>query len=261
MIGAPAIGVIIFLTILSGAGLGMMLGRYLPADHLSDQSRSVITGATAVVGTASALVLGLLISAASGSFTQRSGEVGRIAVDIIRIDRALRNYGPEADGVRQSLARYAAVEFEDLFPQRSGKVTRVADPGAVQMLNGIRNSVFALRSSGDDFQHQLKDKALRLTEEMADTRWLLAFQQNISPIPTAFLILLVFWLTILFATFGLFAPKNITVVAALILSALAVSGGIELVLDMTDPFGGIVRISSAPMRHALEMTRQDNPAP
>jgi hypothetical protein len=96
MFSIPVIGVIIFLTILSGAGPGVLLGRLLPAHHLSDQSKSVITVATAIVGTASALVLGLLISTASSAFTQRSGEVRRIAVDIIRLDSLLRNYGPEA---------------------------------------------------------------------------------------------------------------------------------------------------------------------
>jgi hypothetical protein len=260
MITAPVIGVIIFLTILSGAGFGMLLGRFLPAHHLTDQSRSIITVATAVVGTASALVLGLLISTASSAFTQRSGEVGRIAVDIIRVDRELRIYGPEADSVRHSLARYAAIEFEDLFPTGLDKTAKVDKPGAVQLLRGIRVELFALRPS-DDSQHQIRERAEQQVDEIEDRRWLLATQQNISPIPNAFLIMLVFWLTILFGTFGLFAPRNATVAAALVLSAVAVSGGLELVLDMADPFNGIVRISSAPMRHALEMTRQDDLSP
>jgi hypothetical protein len=86
-------------------------------------------------------------------------------------------------------------------------------------------------------------------------------QQNISPIPLAFLNLLVFWLTILFGTFGLFAPRNATVVLALVLSATAVSSGIGLVIDMTDPFSGFVRISGGPMHHALETTRKSNLVP
>jgi hypothetical protein len=254
MTGGPTIGALILLTILAGAGLGMLLNRLLPVDHLSDQSKSIITAATAVVGTASALVLGLLISTASSAFTQRSGEVGRIAVDIIRVDRLLRNYGPEADGARQSLAHYAATELEDLFPEGSGRTAKVDDPKAVHLLDQIGNTLYGFQPS-DDVHHRIKDRGLQLLDEMADTRWLVALQQNISPIPLAFLILLVFWLTILFGTFGLFAPKNVTVAAALIMSAVAVSAGIELVIDMTDPFSGFVRISSAPMHHALEVTR------
>jgi hypothetical protein len=253
MTGGPAIGALILLTILAGAGLGMLLGRVLPVHHLSDQSKSIITAATAVVGTASALVLGLLISTASSAFSERSGEVGRIAVDIIRVDRLLRNYGPEADGARQSLAHYAAIELQDLFPEGSGKA-KVDSPEAVHMLAQIGNTLYGLQPS-DDPHHRIKDRGLQLLDEIANTRWQVALQQNISPIPLAFLILLVFWLTILFGTFGLFAPRNITVVAALVLSAVAVSAGIELVIDMTDPFSGFVRISSAPMHHALEVTQ------
>jgi hypothetical protein len=77
--------------------------------------------------------------------------------------------------------------------------------------------------------------------------------QKVSPLPTPFLILLVFWLTILFASFGLFSSRNITVIIALVLCVVAVSSGIELVIDMTNPFGGIVRLSSTPLRHAVKV--------
>jgi hypothetical protein len=185
MTGGPAIGALILLTILVGAGLGMLLGRLLPVHDLSDQSKSIITATTAVVGTASALVLGLLISTASSAFTQRSGEVGRIAVDIIRVDRLLHNYGPEADGARQSLANYAAIETEDLFPEGSGRAAQVDDPEAVHLLDQIGDTLYGLQRS-DDARRRIKERGLQLLDEMADTRWLVALQQNISPIPLAF---------------------------------------------------------------------------
>jgi hypothetical protein len=127
-------------------------------------------------------------------------------------------------------------------------------------LDQIRDTLYGLQSD-DDAHHRIKERGLQVLDELADTRWLVALQQNISPIPLAFLILLVFWLTILFSTFGLFAPRNATVVVALVLSAVAVSAGIGLVIDMTDPFSGFVRISSGPMHHALEVTRKSNLAP
>jgi hypothetical protein len=127
-------------------------------------------------------------------------------------------------------------------------------------LDQTRDTIYGLQP-GDDARNRIKERGLQVLDEMADTRWLVALQQNISPIPLAFLILLVFWLTILFGTFGLFAPRNATVVAALVLSAVAVSAGIALVIDMTDPFSGFVRISSGPMHHALEMTRKSNLTP
>jgi hypothetical protein len=63
--------------------------------------------------------------------------------------------------------------------------------------------------------------------------------------------MLVFWLTIIFISFGLYAPGNSTVVASLFVSALAVSGAVPLILEMYSPFAGLIHISSAPLRAAL----------
>jgi hypothetical protein len=90
---------------------------------------------------------------------------------------------------------------------------------------------------------------------VSETRWLLV-EQNAGAIPLPFLILLVFWLTLLFASYGLFAPRNVTAAVALFLCAVAVAGGVEMVLDMAYPFGGLIHISSDPMRHAVEVINQ-----
>jgi hypothetical protein len=65
------------------------------------------------------------------------------------------------------------------------------------------------------------------------------------------LVVLVFWLAALFASFGLFAPRNATVIAVLCVSALSVSGAILLILEMNQPFPGLVKVSSAPLRYTL----------
>ena len=85
---------------------------------------------------------------------------------------------------------------------------------------------------------------------MSTTRWLLLLQKD-EPIPMTLLIVLVFWLAIIFGTFGLFAPRNATVIAALFVCALSVSGAILLILEMNSPFTGLMKVSSAPMRDAL----------
>lgn len=246
------LGFIVFAMICAGIALGMLFGRFLPRHHLDDHSKSVITVATAVVGTASALVLGLLISTASTAFVQRSGEVVRMATDIIRLDRILRSYGPGTETERERVARYASVNFDDLFPRGSQPALVVDDPATLRLLDEIRNGVMSLKPA-DDGQHWRQDRALRFVDELADVRWVLALQQSINPLPAPFLVMLVFWLTLLFGSFGLFAPRNVTVIAALGLCALAVSAGVTLVIDMTDPFSGIVRVSSTPLRQATEI--------
>lgn len=246
------LGFIVFAVICVGIALGMLFGRFLPQHHLDDHSKSIITVATAVVGTASALVLGLLISTASTSFVQRSGEIVRMATDTIRLDRILRSYGPGTEMERERVAGYASVNLDDLFPNGSQQTPLIDDPATLQLLDEIRNGVMSLKPS-DDGQRWRQDRALRFVDELADIRWTLALQQNVNPLPAPFLVMLVFWLTLLFGSFGLFAPKNATVLAALALCAIAVSAGVSLVIDMTDPFDGFVRVSSMSLRQATEI--------
>ncbi len=76
-------------------------------------------------------------------------------------------------------------------------------------------------------------------------------EQNQGSIPMPFLLVLVFWLTVIFLGFGLFAPANNTVIAFLLLSSLSIAGAIFLVLELDRPFQGLMQISDAPMRNAV----------
>ena len=90
---------------------------------------------------------------------------------------------------------------------------------------------------------------MTLAGKIGDTRWLLV-QQLGQGTPKAFLALLVFWLTLLFASFGLFAPRNVISGATLMLCALAVAGAVGMILELEKGFGGLVHISPQPMRQA-----------
>ena len=86
--------------------------------------------------------------------------------------------------------------------------------------------------------------------DLAKLRWLM-FEQGSTSISLPVMVVLVFWLAIVFTSFGLFAPPNLTVIATLFLCALSVSGAIFLILAMYTPFRGVMQISSAPLRNAL----------
>jgi hypothetical protein len=91
--------------------------------------------------------------------------------------------------------------------------------------------------------------------DLGRTRVLL-FEQLDSSIPVPFLVVLVFWLAIIFASFGLFAPGNATVIAAFFVCALSVSGAIFLILELDRSFEGVLQVSSAPLRAALAQLEQ-----
>jgi hypothetical protein len=244
------IGLIVLASVFGGALLGMLASRLLPDDHASSETKGVVSVSMAVLGTLSALVIGLLISTASGTFATRSQEVTQMSADMIRLDGLLRRYGPETQDIRELLRRYATMKLIDLFPDDSSQVA-VDNESTLAVLEMLQDRVLAL-APDDEARRWLRLQALQITGAMLQTRWLLV-QQSGTAIPFPLLVLMVFWLSVLFASFGLFAPRNTTVVLALFLCAVGVSGAVLMILDMETPFGGVIRISSTPMRHALEV--------
>jgi len=241
------IGLIAFVAIFGGALLGIFAARALPEHHLSSETRTAVSVSAAVVGTLSALVLGLVISTASGSFSTRSSEVTALSVDIVRIHRMMQRYGPEADDVRAKLRAYATAKTQELFPA-SGGAPQVKE-ATVRLMEETQEAILALVPT-DERHRWLRAEALTLSDNLLQACWLLA-QQTGSGIPIPFLILLIFWLALVFASFGLFAPLNATAVTVLCLCSIAVSGGITMILELDTPFSGLIRISAEPMRHVL----------
>jgi hypothetical protein len=237
-----AFGLVAFIVIFGGALVGMYAARTLPKHHLSDETRQAVSVSAAIVGTLAALVIGLLISTASSSFSTRSRETTAIAVDLIRIDRMMRRYGPEGDDARAKLRTYATARIQALA-MATGETP-------VRIMEAAQESILSLAPT-DERQRWLRSQALTLSNEVLQERWLLDEQAS-SGIPMPFLVLLIFWLALVFATFGLFAPRNAIPITILCLCSIAVSGGITMILELDTPFSGMVRISAQPMLDARD---------
>ena len=82
-------------------------------------------------------------------------------------------------------------------------------------------------------------------------QWLL-FEQTGTSISTVLLVIVIFWLALLFLSFGLFAPANTTAIAALVVGALSVSAALFLILELDQPFGGLIEVSNEPILKALK---------
>ena len=104
-------------------------------------------------------------------------------------------------------------------------------------------------------QRSLRTQALGLAIQLGQIRWLM-FEQKSSALPTPLLVILVAWLTLLFISFGLFIRPNLTVVISLLASSLAVCSAIFLILEMYQPYVGLIRVSEAPLRAALAQLGQ-----
>jgi hypothetical protein len=245
--GADLTGLISLGAIFGGALFGMIAARRLPGHHRSAETQSAITVSVAVIGTLSALVLGLMITAANGSFSARSDEIRLLSLQVIRMDRNLRRYGPEADDARRWVRAWAVAKAQQLFPQKDQP--RVSSQDAIEMLEIVQEKLLALQPK-DARQKYLHSLCVTLSSTLIQTRWSLETRAS-HTIPLPFLVLLIFWLSIVFASFGLFAPANPTAIIALFLCALAVSGGIVLIIELDNPLSGFIRLPSDPMRRAL----------
>lgn len=241
------IGCIVLVCIFGGALLGMVLHRILPEHHLSTESKDVIKLAMALTATMSALVVALLVNSAKGSYDTQRNEITQLSANVILLDRVLAHYGPESKEARVLLAKTAAGLIVKLWPD-NGSGAAASGP-AVAGGDDFYDQIQQL-SPQNDVQRSLQAQALKMSIDLGQTRWLL-FEQGGRSIPMPFLVLLIFWVTIIFLSFGLFAPPNATVIAALLLCALSVAGAIFMILELDRPFGGLIEISSAPLRNAI----------
>jgi hypothetical protein len=241
---------IVFACVSCGTLFGMLLRRILPDGHLNTDSKDVVKLGMGLLATLAALVLGLLIATAKSQYDAQRDGLDQVSAKFILVDAALAQYGPEAVGARNLLRHTVASVIDRIWPQDSSQISSLTAPETTAGGRAIYDLVQKL-SPQDDMQRRLQSEALQLLQELAQTRWLLVAQVESRAVPLPFLIILVFWLTVLFASFGLFAPPNATVVGVLFLCALSVSGAIFLVLELGRPFQGMLQLSSAPMRHAF----------
>jgi hypothetical protein len=251
---ALAIGGIVFGCVFGGALLGMFLNSVLPKHHLAADSKDVIKVAMAMVATLAALVVGLLIASAKSSFDGKDSELRGAAAHAVLLDRTMAEYGQETREIRHLLRQMVEMKINQIWPSES---TGNLDPDAISRGPGmeiIQRKLLEL-APRNDAQSWLKSNALQISSNIAEARWLVAEKAG-SSIQWPFLTILVFWLAAIFVSFGLHAPFNGSVITALVVCALSVAGSIYLIVEMDQPYGGLIKISSAPLHAVLNQLEQ-----
>jgi hypothetical protein len=242
-------GLIVFACVFGGALLGLYLSRKLSARHLSANSKDVMNVALGIIGTLAALVLGLLLASAKSSFDAKSNGLNRISADLVLLDRALARYGPETRDARDLLRNTIAAVLQRVWPEEELQVTKLDASDAAAGLEAVEGRVRDL-SPRTDAQRGLQSRALSIISEMTQERVLL-LERHKTTIPIPFLVVLVWWFTMIFACLSLFAPRNALVLAIMFACAVSVSAAIVLLLELDSPYQGVIRLSSASVRNAL----------
>jgi hypothetical protein len=233
-------GLAVFAIVLGGALVGMALRRVMPEHHRATESKELIRSIMALIGTMSALVLGLLVGSAKSAYDERRAELTGSEGEILLLDRVLALYGPEAQPVREELRGDVALIADRIWHPK---------PGEPAKFDRLYEAVSGLQPK-NDAQRELRAEATSLFVELSRSRWLLAARQG-TAISTPLLVVVVFWLSVNFLSFGLFATRNSTVMVALIIGALSVATAVYLILELDSPFRGLLRISEEPMRAVI----------
>jgi Arc/MetJ family transcription regulator len=244
-----AVALIMLAVIFGGALLGLWLQKVLPDQHLTTETKEVVRLAFALVATIAALVLSLLVSSASSSFGRFDDELTQNAAKIVMLDRTLAEYGPKTDAIRAALKERFAKRMELIYTPEQGASDRADAWDAITQAEKVDAMLFALVPEGP-VQQGSQARAVALNSDINMTNTLIHAQRDDS-MPTALLIVLGAWLTLIFAAFALFAPNNPVVIGSLLVCSMSAAGAVFLILELSSPFTGLITVSGAPMHEAL----------
>lgn len=245
------IALTVFGCLLSGTLFGMFLQTVIPEHHFSEASKDTVKIGMGFIGTITALVLGLVIASSQASYSAQDAAVRHTAVKIMLLDHVLVQYGAETMEMRDRIRRTLARKVNQIWPEERSQTEKL-DASETAPLPEREDLECMIQHLGpqNDAQRSLQSQALQIGNDIMEMRWLTLSGSDRS-FQTPFLIIVAFWLTVIFGSFGLFAPRNATVLTVLVICALSAAGAIFLILEMDQPFSGIMKVSSAPLRYAL----------
>jgi hypothetical protein len=221
------------------AGLRLSLGDRF----VSDSSRDAVRLAQGIVASIAALVLGLLIASASDHYRSQGQELTRFASQVLVLDRMLREYGPEASGVRatmrEALEHARAALFAHTPPQFETSPGQTLFDAIVRLEPANPRQVF--------LHARALEQVLALMRSVAS----MGASQRASAVQPPMIVVLVLWFSMLFFAVGLFAAPNAMVTAAVLLGSAAVASALLLVLELDRPFVGLMSVSDTVLRTAI----------
>ena len=248
--GAVWVAIIVTVLTFLGGLVGLYLQTLLPDQHSVEKARDMIGSVMGLVTLLLALVLGTIVGSAYFFSATQQSELQALSAQAIQLDESLAQFGPDAkpirDGMKQSLSGNLKLFWG------GGDV----DPGELHVSKAMAN-MQALKTavrSLDAKTPEQKDAIAGANAHLAQieqTRLLMSLQLA-NPFSKPLLVVVVFWSFFLFCGFGLLSKFNATTVGALAFGALAVGSGIFLILELSQPYTGLFKISPAALQETID---------
>jgi Protein of unknown function (DUF4239) len=231
--------------------LGLVLQRVLPEKHTTGGSRDLIGAIVGLLTLLCALVTGLLIWTAYGVYAGQNAQIQALALKVMQLDLALADYGPQATPARAQLRDTLGKTIDQVWGASETDRNFVADnfASALQNMRAREKVLEGLHPSNDE-QKQALAEVMSTSDALTQARMQMSFALT-APISYPLVLTVVGWVVCLFCGFGLMARATITSVLAMAVGAIAVASAVLLILDLSDPYSGVFRASSAPLEQAL----------
>jgi hypothetical protein len=244
----PGIGFAAFGVLFASALAGVLAHARLPPAVLTGQARTTIGRGVTLIAVLAALLLSLMTLYVVRQFNTARDDVGRLSSQLVELDHVLRQAGPEAAPARELLFRYGARTLKDVWPDTEPNLG-LDGADSMQLMNGLEDAVAALHPV-EPPAVAAAVRARELVRTLVDTSWTLT--PDPPPILSPWLtMLLLFWMMLAFAGWGLLTPRTKLALGSLSVCAAAVACGLFLMVDYSSAFGGVILISSEPLQNAL----------
>ena len=238
---------ITFVSVFAAALIGMSVRRLLPENHVGSDQKEVVRLTTGLIATMAALVLGMLVSSAKSYYDARKNDVAEISSEVVTIDQTLARFGPETREIRVGFRQLVRAGIDNTWPGESSRASELRPRKEGEVLL----DQLELLTPKNDVQTAIKMQSISMLLAFRKAQWRMFLQSEQNVVPLPLLVVVVSWLAIIFASFGLFASPNSTIVVVFALGAIAVSSAILIILEMYKPFGGILRIPPTPILDVL----------
>jgi hypothetical protein len=202
-----------------------------------------------LIATMAALTLGLLIASGLSAYNTQNTDLRKLAADILQQDRYLAMYGAETDDLRDQLRQLVATAHDQIWSPTGVKMEYLTSD-QIRGQTGRFLAALASLSPKTELQRFAQTRALQFGAQIGELRALVVEQGSTAGL-WLFLVALVFWVSVLFLGFGLVAPFHATNITAISLGALSVSVAVFVILELGDPYGGLIQLPDLPVRNVL----------
>lgn len=245
------ISIVIFVLTLAAGYAGLETQKRLADEHKTGESKGVVGQVAGLLTLLLALVLGTLIGVSFAYWSTQKTELEGYSAQILRLDQALAQYGPETKPFRDNLKAGIVKGYETFWG--GGEV----DPNALTVAGPLANAkatsdFLATLQPKTDQQKQAVATANLYASMVEQSRLLISLQVASGPVSWILIAIMVFWTVALFFAIGLFAEPNALVISALAFGAASIAFAIFLIFELGLPYTGLLKVSPAALEETIE---------